>query len=142
MTAPELKPCPFCGGVAEQDHEQSYRSIRESRLGKAVTIYCTTCSASLLMCHEDHRGVDPEDLMAELVTGWNTRTDLHDATKAQLAECEARLTKAIDALTVSANRLAWVTVQFDTGTNNFITVGEWADQACAVLAEIEKGEPK
>ena len=63
------------------------------------------------------------------------RADLHDATKAKLA-------KAVEALTVAANRLAWATVKFDTGTKNFITVGEWADEARIVLAEIEKGEQK
>lgn len=52
---------------------------------------------------------------------------------------KAQLTKAVDALTVAANRLAWASVQFDTGTNNFITVREWADEARAVLAEIAKG---
>ena len=39
------------------------------------------------------------------------------------------------ALDLAANRLAWASVQFDTGTANFITVGEWTDEARAFLAK-------
>lgn len=69
----ELLPCPFCGGVAEQDYEQPYRPISAGKLGKACTIYCTGCSANMILCHEDHPGVSPDDLMAELVAAWNRR---------------------------------------------------------------------
>ena len=71
--AEALLPCPFCGGVAEQDYQQPYRSISAGKLGKACTIYCTECSANMVLCHEDHPGVSPDDLMAELVAAWNRR---------------------------------------------------------------------
>jgi hypothetical protein len=58
----------------------------------------------------------------------------------QLIAAEARVAVLEGALTLAANRLHWASVQFDTGTTNFITVGEWADEARATLAEIEGGE--
>ena len=69
--AEALLPCPFCGGVAEQDYQQPYRSLIAGKIGKACTIYCTECSANVILCHEDHHGVSPDDLMAELVAAWN-----------------------------------------------------------------------
>jgi len=71
-TTPDLMPCAHCGGVAEQDYRQSYRSIA-GRLGEACAIYCTSCSANMTLCHEDHTGVSVEHLMDELVAAWNRR---------------------------------------------------------------------
>lgn len=103
MSAPELKQCPFCGGVAEQDYQQPYRSISAGNLGKACAIYCTTCSASMDLCHEDHGGVSPDDLMSELVAAWNARAADPALTAAQ-AEI-ARLTAERDA--AIAGPVAW-----------------------------------
>ena len=59
----------------------------------------------------------------------------------QLIAAEARVAVLEGALTLAANRLHWASVQFDTGTTNFITVGEWADEARATLAEISGEQP-
>lgn len=56
------------------------------------------------------------------------RADLHDATKAQLAECEAQLVKAVEALRWQADQ---------PEAHPFMVL-----KARATLAEIEKGEPK
>ena len=70
----DLLPCPFCGGTPEHDYSQYYRPISGGDLGKACAVYCTSCSAYMMICREDHPGVDPEELMAALVSDWNRRT--------------------------------------------------------------------
>ncbi len=117
MTAPDLKPCPFCGGDAEQDYQQPYRSIVAAKLGKACAIYCMSCSANMTVCHEDHEGVSPDDLMAELVATWNTRTP-----------DPAAIREAVAAICAE--------------DDDFVGIGKSAyDKADRILALIEK-EPK
>ena len=69
-----LKPCPFCGADAEQDYYRSYRNISTGLLRRSVAVYCTKCSTDMSLCCEEFSGVDPDDLMAELVESWNSRT--------------------------------------------------------------------
>lgn len=69
----DLLPCPFCGGEAEADYSRHYRALQSGQIGKSVAVYCTQCGADMTHCLEDHRGTDPEDLMADLVTAWNRR---------------------------------------------------------------------
>lgn len=86
----------------------------------------------------------------EYVTQY-ARADLHDATKVQLAECEARLRKAVEALRSCVSILN-ATVEesgrsIEWGEEDPFRMGEWFDEndiayilsARAVLAEIEKG---
>lgn len=70
----ELLPCPFCGGSAETDSNQSYRDITTGQLADAVAVYCTGCGAYMIRCRVDHRGSDAGDLMADLIEAWNKRT--------------------------------------------------------------------
>jgi len=57
--------------------------------------------------------------------------DLHDDTKAQLAECEARLRKVVEAL--------WeIRLEYDPSDDSLDSRTMY-DIACDVLAEIEKG---
>lgn len=58
-------------------------------------------------------------------------SDLHDDTKAQLAECEARLRKAVEALRV-------IEIEYDPGDDSINALTMY-DVAREVLAEIEKG---
>jgi len=68
MTAPDLKPCPFCGGgdvITAVDHEQG------SKWGYAG---CDACGAR---CPEVRTGYDTAyDALwrAEAISAWNTRT--------------------------------------------------------------------
>lgn len=71
----ELLPCPFCGGDAESDTMQAFRKMSNGQLSNAVSIYCTKCSASLKLCHEDYPEYDPNDLLTILRDAWNLRTD-------------------------------------------------------------------
>ncbi len=46
-----------------------------------------------------------------------------------------RANSAEAALKLASNRLAWASVQFDAGTRDFITLGEWADEARTAASE-------
>lgn len=43
----------------------------------------------------------------------------------------------VEALTLAANRLQRLAVEFVPGSHNFITVGEWADEALAALKGVK-----
>jgi hypothetical protein len=64
-----LKPCPFCGGDAEMDTRQAYVALGSGRLGSAIAIYCTACTASVSTCREDVPDITPE----EMTDQWNRR---------------------------------------------------------------------
>jgi Lar family restriction alleviation protein len=57
MSAPELKPCPFCGEAAE------FKRLGDRRASTIVS--CTYCGASLECGEEWDHG-----------SAWNTRADL------------------------------------------------------------------
>ena len=46
----------------------------------------------------------------------------------------------VEALTIAANRLQRLAVEFDAGTRMFFEASEWADEARAVLARVKGGE--
>ena len=54
---------------------------------------------------------------------------------AELATLRAQVERLTGALTIAANRLHRCSVDYDTGTREFIEVGEWADEARAALTE-------
>jgi len=112
-----LKPCPFCGGDA---------TLSIGKYGNGAPwpyIECEQCAAST----EPHI--------------WNTRADLHDDTKAQLAECEARLRKAVEALKSLIQHAYNCEKELTEELHHMDFCGEslLLINARAVLAEIEKG---
>ncbi len=52
---------------------------------------------------------------------------------AELATLRAQVERLTGALTIAANRLHRCSVDYDTGTREFIEVGEWADEARAAI---------
>jgi Lar family restriction alleviation protein len=64
----ELLPCPFCGGVAELDTRQYYRTIK-GEMDDRVCVYCTTCNADMGIGKKDVPDVQPE----HVIDLWNTR---------------------------------------------------------------------
>ncbi len=58
-----------------------------------------------------------------------------EAAEAELVTLRARVERLTGALTIAANRLHRCSVDYDTGTREFIEVGEWADEARAALTE-------
>jgi Lar family restriction alleviation protein len=85
MSAQELKPCPFCGGEAMiQFQIAGYCGARVS---------CVECDAETggYKVKGDNDAAD-----AQAITAWNIRTDLYDATKAQLAKAVEALRYMVD----------------------------------------------
>lgn len=72
----ELKPCPFCGGVAEQDYRQHYLQFTSGHLDHAAAIYCTNCNCQMSICRGDTRELTDEDRMNLLVKNWNKRVEV------------------------------------------------------------------
>lgn len=74
----ELKPCPFCGGLAELDTSQAYRALSSGALGSRAVVYCTRCSAEVGFCYEDAPGIPGEDIVNQVVDDWNRRAPSPD----------------------------------------------------------------
>ena len=66
----KLLPCPFCGGAAELDSRQYYRTFK-GEMDDRVCVYCTSCSADMGLCKKDVPDVIPEHV-ADM---WNARAD-------------------------------------------------------------------
>jgi len=135
MTAPKLKPCPFCGG------EASHNGGGGSVFGRFWwTVGCKACDVWFadpeVWSNTGHGMLDPAYPPKHCFAAWNTRADLHDDTKAQLAECEARLEKAVEALRVIKHTALPIYGVHDMDAKTIRDV--WA-VARDVLAEIEKG---
>ena len=86
--APDLKPCPFCGG----DY-QTWQHVRDGR-----TLGCSKCGARFT----EYNGPPDNSAETRLVNAWNTRADLSgakdkriagDAAQDYIDEMEARLTE-------------------------------------------------
>ncbi len=61
--------------------------------------------------------------------------DTITALQARAEAAEAKLARMREALELAANRLHRCSVDYDTGTREFIEVGEWAAEARAALKE-------
>lgn len=74
----ELKPCPFCGGVAEADSMQPYRAFDDGSIEDQAAVYCTQCNAGISFCYADAPGVDRDKIIAYVVDNWNQRYANHE----------------------------------------------------------------
>lgn len=74
----ELKPCPFCGGLAELDTSQAYRALSSGALGSRAAVYCARCGADMGFCYEDAPGTPREDIVNQVVDDWNRRAPSPD----------------------------------------------------------------
>lgn len=72
-----LKPCPFCGGQAELDSSVHFRAIASGEIERAVSVYCTDCTAEITICVPDVPDIQP-DQVAEM---WNTRAQKSEPQK-------------------------------------------------------------
>lgn len=82
----ELKPCPFCGGLAELDTSQAYRALSSGALGSRAAVYCARCGADMGFCYEDAPGTPREDIVNQVVDDWNRRApspDMREAVEAR-----------------------------------------------------------
>jgi Restriction alleviation protein Lar len=75
----ELKPCPFCGGVAEIDVMRGYSHYPPTRTafntGSDVAIYCTSCNAEMAFDPAEN-GDTREHVESWLIEAWNTRAPI------------------------------------------------------------------
>ena len=65
----KLKPCPFCGGHAELDSNQSFRAFVSGDIERSVAVYCESCTAEISVCVPDVPDIQPE----QLADMWNQR---------------------------------------------------------------------
>ena len=70
---PELKPCPFCGGIAAIKHQDVYMS-------KAIFVHCTKCKARVMEYFEGVHGFGDakryqteEEATDKAIKAWNRR---------------------------------------------------------------------
>ena len=85
MSAPALKPCPFCGGTAEAIEGQATEQVWPH--GAFHRVFCTSLQARQIF----HR------TEAEAVSAWNTRPDHAAAVEAAVqAERDACRAEAAD----------------------------------------------
>jgi hypothetical protein len=99
----ELKPCPFCGGLAELDTSQAYRALSSGALGSRAAVYCTRCGAEVGFCYEDAPGTPREDIVNQVVDDWNRRAPSPD------------MREAVEALTARLDELCAIRCQNDMG---------------------------
>jgi Lar family restriction alleviation protein len=86
----ELKPCPFCGGIAE------YTVIEEGDNETGECIECTQCLASSSIMFPVK-----EDVKELLIEKWNKRQELLELRKGN------QPTKWMENLTRSENAIIW-----------------------------------
>lgn len=65
---------------------------------------------------------------------------LEAACRVGITALQAQNRKLVEALKLAANRLIRCSLDYDTGTRQFIEVGEWAEEARAAIAKAEKEE--
>lgn len=70
-TSPELKPCPFCGGIAQWwlSGDASHFPFRKTR--RTITVQCTQCFAEQ---RTSALKLSTEWLEAKALEKWNKRT--------------------------------------------------------------------
>lgn len=78
----KLKPCPFCGGLAELDTSQMYRALSDGALRYRAAVYCTRCGADMGFCYDDAPGIPGEDIVNQVVDDWNRRAPSPDMREA------------------------------------------------------------
>ena len=95
MSDIKLKPCPFCGGEAENKNEQLSEVYSYAN---QVTISCKSCGCSrVAMGDRSKRGyADNSTTEVRALSAWNNRHD--DKLTSRVAELEALLVRSIDRL--------------------------------------------
>ena len=68
MPSPELKPCPFCGGVAEL-------SCGGDEYELWAKVECADCDANIV-ASSDYQDRDTDELAKQAVAAWNRRSAL------------------------------------------------------------------
>lgn len=114
MTAPELKPCPFCGGDPWFDKPQAY----DDRRYMAMHLECCA-KIQATLGYRRYWDMRPEDIEAalrkELVAAWNTRADL---------DAQIMAHPSVEALVEGVKRLRTIIEEIDGA----MVHGTWRDE--------------
>ena len=133
----DLKPCPFCGGVAESDSRRAYRALAGGQLGNACAVYCTACEADISVCLEDVPEWSTEEALQYVTERWNTRPREAEL-EAEIAELRALIT---DPRTVTMTRARYEEYQAAeerlAAYEGQLTAEEMRER-CAVIARAER----
>ena len=68
--ASELKPCPFCGGKAQINHEPNFVDENGCKQSNDWYVECTVCGFARLPSW----GTIAYDTRKQAIVGWNRRT--------------------------------------------------------------------
>jgi Lar family restriction alleviation protein len=93
MTAPELKPCPFCGKMA---HIRTEAGSELVGYVTTATVRCGSCGAikSDIDSRDANGWANASDASAKAITAWNTRADIAAAMVAAEREACAAMIEA------------------------------------------------
>lgn len=80
---------------------------------------------------------DAETLEQARLLGMGAEREL--ALMAKADRWERMADRLMNALSLARNRLQSVTVEFQTGTEQFYRIGEWADEASSTIAAMKEG---
>lgn len=95
MTAPELKPCPFCGGNASYNVTSD-----EGQQNDYDTVGCSACPAEMRIIL--HWADDDGKNKADLLSAWNRRADLSAVQPAQAGQTDEARPTAIEKMAYTA----------------------------------------
>ena len=120
MSAPELKPCPFCGG------KKLYAEYNEFG---GLVVLCANCEA-----HGPSSEADKEQILA----AWNTRADLCNPTDERVKELEAENARLRGALSIYADVVSNYASESELASD---PAYDWlqedgGDVACAALRDM------
>ena len=88
----ELKPCAHCGGAAECDSRQAFRSMSFGKIRNRFSIYCTSCNADMGFCYDDIKSCNHDAAVDQTIAAWNTRAS------------DAEITRLTEALRAAEER--------------------------------------
>lgn len=96
----ELKPCAHCGGAAECDSRQAFRSMSSGKIRNRFAIYCTSCNADMGFCYDDIESCNHDAAVDQTTAAWNTRAsdaEITRLTEALRLQMEAKHEEAEEA---------------------------------------------
>lgn len=125
----ELKPCPFCGGLAELDTSQAYRALSGGTLGSRAAVYCTRCSAEVGFCYEDAPGTPREDIVNQVVDDWNRRAPSPD------------MREVGEALTTLIYEITHLSAEDDKGRHHCYISKDALESARAAIRSLTGAKP-
>ena len=113
-----------------KNHNLSGNGFDLIQQGKPIRALAPASALSELQVLRDER--DRLDAVTNTLSEmWEGEQTARHSAEAELVTLRAQVERLTGALTIAANRLHRCSVDYDTGTREFIEVGGWADEARA-----------